>query len=62
MNEYKFQMRRKKRGDHCLATWRPEGGLCGCGGRNPPLKKHKTRIVKRTLANQLRKEINDSQH
>jgi hypothetical protein len=54
MNEYKYQLRRKKRGQHCLIHG---SGLCGCGHRTPPSKKKKTRIVKRTLQQSLRRDL-----
>lgn len=61
MDEYKFQQRRKKRGDHCVMAWTDKNGvgqskLCGCGARTPPTKKHKKRIVRRFLQNLLLKE------
>lgn len=55
MDDYKYQMRRKKRGRQCLIDKGGGSSLCGCGSREPPSKKHKTRIVKRALkANWLR--------
>jgi hypothetical protein len=63
MNEWKYQMWRKKRGEHCavprlpMADNRPHSSLCGCGTRTPPPKNKKTRIVKRTMARQLQQEI-----
>ena len=61
MNEWKFQLRRKKRGDRCLiyglytVTNKPWGSLCGCV--TPPPKRKKTHIVKRALQRQLLKEL-----
>ena len=46
MDDYKYEMRKKKRGLHCLSH---VCGLCGCGYREPPTKKQKRRIVKRAL-------------
>lgn len=65
MNEWKFQQRLKKRGDWCLMNGikldgTPYGCLCGCGLRNLPTKKYKTRIIKRELQNQLRDEIKEN--
>lgn len=60
-NEYKYQQRRRKRGLHCLVG--PSacdnystGCLCGCGNRTPPGKKHKRRIIRRHLKNEILKE------
>lgn len=57
MDDYKFQQRRKKRGDNCIFSYIDKAGvgrscLCGCGARTPPAKKYKTRIVKRALKRQ----------
>lgn len=67
MNEYKYQMRRKKRGQHCLIQYQGEsarecgwGMLCGCGCRTPPSKRKKTRIVKRALQRSFDKELNNA--
>jgi hypothetical protein len=65
MDDYKYQQRRKKRGDHCCFERIDEAGvgrsvLCGCGTRNPPNKKHKTRIVKRKVKKDTQKEIDES--
>ena len=54
MDDYKFEMRRKKRGDHCVIAYTDENRvgkscLCGCGTRIPPHIKHKRRIIKRKL-------------
>lgn len=73
MNDWKYQRRRRTRGDRCLVLNRPglggaaalcltpayaDGGmLCGCGHRNGPGKRHKRRIIKRTLARQLREMV-----
>jgi hypothetical protein len=63
VNEWKYQMRRRKRGEHCAfwGTNQIDGTLytvlCGCGNRTPPPKSKKTRIVKRELARQLADEI-----
>jgi len=68
MNEWKFQMRRRKRGLHCLICYKvarknpatgkmDHGSLCGCGIREDPPKAKKTRIVKRALARQLSREV-----
>jgi hypothetical protein len=53
MNEYKYEMRKKKRGMHCLSH---ACGLCGCGHREPPSKQHKKRIVRRALKSKLLRE------
>ena len=63
MDDYRFEQRKKKRGDNCIFSWTDKNGvgrssLCGCGGRTPPSKKHKTRIVKRSLKRSLLKELN----
>lgn len=57
MDDYKFEQRKKKRGIHCAFGFIDQDGvgrscLCGCGSRTPPSKKHKARIVKRTLKRQ----------
>lgn len=66
MNEWKFQMRRRKRGVHCTTgpgyrdvdgVFHYGGRLCGCGYRQPPSKGEKMRIVKRTMARDLEKEL-----
>lgn len=61
MDDYKYEMRRKKRGGHCVFGYIDANGvgrscLCGCGFRSPPSKKHKRRIVKRTLKENLIRE------
>ncbi len=61
MDEWKFQQRRRKRGLHCLvhcvtADGVHHGKLCGCGGRTPPSKRKRARIIKRELARQARRE------
>lgn len=53
MNEWAYQMRRRKREDRCLIN----GRLCGCGYHRPPSKKAKRRIVKRIMARKLHKEM-----
>lgn len=65
-DEYRYQLKRRKRGDYCLidkCQWdhdysreRSRRGLCGCGTRNPPGKRHKNRIVRRELQRQLTRE------
>lgn len=65
MNEYKFEQRKKKRGEFCvwagIATDAKHCSInCDCGSRTPPDKKHRTRIVKRSLKNNLRHIINES--
>lgn len=66
MNEWKFQMRRRKRGVHCTTgpgyrdaagVFHYGGRLCGCGVRQPPSKGKKTRIVKRTMARELARTV-----
>jgi len=65
MNEWKFQLRRKKRGEHCLVHGIDNegnhfGSLCGCGNRTPPSKKYKNRIIKRFLNRELEnKKVED---
>lgn len=64
MDNYKFEQRRKTRGAHCVFGYIDESGvgrscLCGCGWRGQPSKKHKTRIVKRSLKRKLRKIVNE---
>lgn len=49
MNEYKYQLRLRKRGGHCLINGGSWGKICGCGGRTPPTKQQKNRIVRRAL-------------
>lgn len=67
MNDYKFEMRRKKRGEFCLidkcqfdgdySRGRSRRGLCGCGTRTPPSKNEKNRLIRRALQRQLRDTI-----
>ncbi len=57
MDDYKFEMRKEKRGLHCLINFGNGGMLCGCGCRDRPTKKQKTRIVKRALKNAFNKEM-----
>lgn len=63
MSEYHFEKKRKRRGDHCISTqWSKELGRsidihCGCGGRNPPPKKDKARILRRVLQRNLKDMI-----
>jgi hypothetical protein len=57
VNEWKYQMRRKKRGEFCLINMGTYGKLCGCGHRTDPPKREKTRIVKRALRRQLSKDL-----
>jgi hypothetical protein len=64
MDIYKYQQRRKKRGLHCCfgiidQDGVPRGRLCGCGFRDEPSKKHKARIVKRTLKEDFQREISE---
>ena len=62
MNEWKYQLKRRKREDRCLINYVDSEGkyhsrLCGCGYHAPPSKRKKVRIVKRILARQLWKEL-----
>jgi len=64
MDDYKFEQRKKKRGDYCVFSFTDENGvgrscLCGCGSRTPPNKKHKTRIVKRALKRLFFEDLKD---
>jgi hypothetical protein len=63
MDDYRFEQRKKKRGEHCVFSWTDQNGvgrscLCGCGSRTPPNKKHKKRIVKRFLKRTFLKDLN----
>ena len=64
MDDYKFEQRRKKRGDNCIfaavdqRTGVEYSVLCGCGCRTPPHKKYQKRIVRRALERKLRQHIN----
>ena len=55
MDDYKLEQRKKKRGGHCVfgfidpVTKVGRSCLCGCGTRKPVGKKHKARIVKRSI-------------
>lgn len=63
-DDYKFEQRKRKRGEHCVFSFTDQNGvgrscLCGCGSRTPPNKKHKTRIVKRSLKKAFLRELKD---
>lgn len=54
MDDYRYEQRRKRKGDHCIFACVSADGvershLCGCGSRCEPSKKHKNRIAKRAL-------------
>lgn len=53
MDDYRRELRRRKRGGHCLVAWKAAGRLCGCGHRAPPSRAEKKRIVRRALGRQL---------
>lgn len=55
MNGYKYQQRRRKRGLHCLIVSGPHAVICGCGGRQPPFKREKIRMIRRALDRELRR-------
>lgn len=66
MDDYKYEQRKRKRGiqctlaihNHITNSW--QTGLCGCGWRGEPGKKHKARIVKRALKKQVEKTIQEN--
>jgi len=65
MNQYRQLQRTKRRGYHCcFSSYNPvtkvsHGVLCGCGSRTPLDKKDNNRIVRRELAKDLRKQMED---
>lgn len=69
MDDYKYEQRRKKRGEYCVScgSYVDEktgktiyfGIHCGCGDRVPPNKRHKKKIVRRSLKQQLRDRLNE---
>lgn len=64
MDDYRFEQRKYKRGDHCIVSFTDKNGvgrscLCGCGTRIEPNKKHKKRMVRVALKDQLKKMIDD---
>lgn len=61
MDDYRFEQRKYRRGDHCIFTSATTGKtvLCGCGTRIGPNKKHKKRMVRVALKDQLKKMIDD---
>lgn len=53
-NPYKLEMRKKRRGGHCIFGYTDANGVgrscfCGCGYREAQTKKFKKRIVRRVL-------------
>ncbi len=59
VGDYKYQMRRRRRGLHCLINGGTYGKLCGCGHREPPGKKDKTRVVRRILNRELQQRLRE---
>lgn len=54
---YKYEMRRKKRGGHCIFGYTDpitnvgKSCRCGCGSRSQPSKKHKQELLKGSCRN-----------
>ena len=65
MDDYKYEQRKHKRGLFCVfgyidpITNVEKSCLCGCGVRTSPNKKHKTRMVKRSLKKKFRDILKD---